>query len=247
MKNNLWAQQVYEYEINYLRDFLDKNHKDYYIIGVSGGIDSALTLKMLVNAVGPQKVKAYYLPIEFQNKFEEISKLEECCGVHIDTVDLTQLWTMITDELEIQNANNISNQKPKIRSLFLSAQAFECNGVVVGNVNYDEYYLGYFTKTGDGSADIFPLINLLKSDIYDLSSSLGIHKDIINQTPSADLIIGQSDEKEIGVHYPVIDSYLRHESVNLNAEVIIQQWHNKNRHKHVLNHWLLENFPYKRD
>lgn len=246
MKNN-FLHESYDVIVNELITKLETNNKDCYVIGISGGIDSAVSLKMLVDNVGKEKIKAYYLPIEFENKLPLIKLLEEFCGVKIEVVNLTNLWLETVKTLKITDQFNKDNQKARLRSMFLFAKAFEFNGLVVSNLNYDEYYLGYFTKFGDSNGDCYPLLNWLKRDIFKIAKDLNIPLEIINQVPSADLFSNQTDESDYGFSYESLDDYLSFKDVNASIVDKIKQWHYKNHHKHFLNHLLLKDLPYRRD
>jgi NAD+ synthase len=110
--------------------------------------------------------------------------------------------------------------------------ANKLNYLVVGTGNKSEIMIGYFTKYGDGGADILPLGNLLKNQIKELAEYLGIPKKIINKPPSAGLWEGQTDEEEIGISYNQLDKYLR--TGKLNNKIVekkIQDKITKSTHK----------------
>lgn len=215
--------------------------KECLLLGVSGGIDSSVCLKMLIKLFGKDKITPYYLPIENSDNIKEIKLLEKDCNINISIVDLSNLHNKIVKELNIVNKNNINNLKPKIRSLFLSSMAFEKNGLVVSCLNYDEYYLGYFTKNGDSIGDIFPLINFCKCEIYSLAHKYKVPNIIISKQPSADLYPGQLDEQELGLTYKEIDNFLQYKKVTKNVIDKIKLLKVKNKHKHVLNKYLFRN------
>ena len=113
--------------------------------------------------------------------------------------------------------------------------ANKLNYLVVGTGNKSELMIGYFTKYGDGGADILPVGNLLKSQIRELAEYLGIPKKIINKPPSAGLWEGQTDEKEIGISYEQLDKYLKTEKLNNKIiEKKIQDKITKSAHKRII-------------
>lgn len=218
-----------------------KSKKDYLIIGISGGIDSAVCLKLLIKLFGSEKILAYYLPIDnFENK-QDIDEISNDCNIEIKTINLTNLHNQIASEWKLTNKNNINNLKPKLRAIYLSALAFENNGLVVSCLNYDEYYLGYFTKNGDSAGDIFPLINFCKREVYSLARQFKVSQEIISKKPSADLYLGQLDEQELGLTYEEIDNYLQYKKVSKNVIDKIKLLKTNNEHKHILNKYLFKN------
>ena len=117
----------------------------------------------------------------------------------------------------------------------LYAWAESLNYLVVGTDNAAELYLGYFTKYGDGGADLLPIANLSKAEVKRLLVFLNAPPMIINQKPSADLWAGQSDEQELGFSYHDVDLYLQEPSnVSLEIKKKIETWHQATRHKRLL-------------
>ena len=213
MKNNKYSTVM-----NIIKKTFNDSKKDYFVIGISGGIDSAVALKMLINCFGKQKIKAYYLPIESNS---------------INKRDVS----LISKNLD--NKNNCYNLKPKLRFIYLSSLAFENNALIVSCLNYDEYYLGYFTKNGDSLGDVYPLLNFSKSEIYELAREFKLPAEIINKTPSADLYCGQTDEAELGINYHDLDNYLQYQKVPSKVEQKIKTWHKINSHKHTLQKFII--------
>lgn len=236
MKNNL--ESVLQQVNHNLKNTLELSHKNYYIIGISGGIDSCLALKLLIEQVGPKHIKAYYLPIEFHSNVADIQLIQETFQIPITTVDLTPSWQAMVQNFGINKVDNQNNLKSKIRNMFLYAMAFEHNGLVVSCLNYDEYYLGYFTKFGDSNGDVYPLINFLKQDVYTLARAYHLPSQIIHKTPSADLYLNQTDEADLQIKYSVIDQYLSGLPVSPTEQQIIEGWKQKNTHKHTLNDFI---------
>ena len=231
--------------IDFIQTKIDNTNKKNIIIGISGGIDSCLTLAILKLYIKNINIYPYYLPIEFNHDFDDINLIANFLNIKIPTVDLTHLWYSTINEFNIKNTNNQNNLKSKIRNMFLYAQAFELDGLVISNLNYDEYYLGYFTKFGDSNGDLYPLINLLKKEIMELSQYLNLPKQIINKQPSAGLYINQTDEQELGLSYQVIDDYLMYKNIPDSDLKKINQIINKNKHKRILN-YLIDN-AYRKD
>lgn len=235
MKNNKYSAVM-----NIIKKTFNDSKKDYFVIGISGGIDSAVALKMLINCFGKQKIKAYYLPIESNpiNK-KDVSLISKNLDIKIECIDLTKLFKKAVKTFKIHNKNNCYNLKPKLRFIYLSSLAFENNALIVSCLNYDEYYLGYFTKNGDSLGDVYPLLNFSKSEIYELAQEFKLPAEIINKTPSADLYWGQTDESELGINYHDLDNYLQYQKVPSKVERKIKTWHKINSHKHTLQKFII--------
>ncbi|MBU3830943.1 MAG: NAD(+) synthase, partial [Candidatus Ureaplasma intestinipullorum] len=152
------------------------------------------------------------------------------------------IWKDTINSFQINDKFNSYNIKSKIRSMFLFSQAFEKDGLVISNLNYDEYYLGYFTKFGDSNGDVFPLLNLTKQDIIEVAKYLELPNEIINKLPSADLYINQNDENEFGFSYKDLDEYLNFKKINPNIENKIIKRVEKNKHKRILEHLINNDF-----
>lgn len=231
----------YKTNKNLIKKAVVNSKKTALFIGISGGIDSAVCLRMLIDWFGKDMVKPIYLPIETHTNVSEIKLLSEQLGIDIPTVDLTEWFNQTVAALQIKNRDNINNLKPKLRAVYLASQAFEHNGLVVSCLNYDEYYLGYFTKNGDSAGDIYPMLNFCKSEIYKLAKDLQIPTTIINKKPSADLYENQLDEIELQLTYQEIDLYLQFKKVSKQVIDRIKLLKNNNAHKHTLDKFLIEN------
>ena len=107
------------------------------------------------------------------------------------------------------------------------------NYLVVGTDNAAEVYTGYFTKYGDGGVDLIPIANITKAEVYEWAKVLGVHEDIINKAPSAGLWEGQTDEKEMGTTYKMIDAVVegRLDEVPEKDLQIIERLHRISAHK----------------
>jgi len=189
------------------------------VIGVSGGVDSAVTLVLCVKALGPDKVLAMILPTLNSNKedTEDATKLVRDLGVEYHIVDLTPDLAMfelfyrirrnLPTHVELSKVA-IGNLIARLRMVSLYYFANLENLLVVGTSNKTERMLGYFTKYGDGASDIIPLGGLYKTQVRELAKFFGIPNKIITKAPTAGLWQGQTDEGEIGASYEDMDTVL---------------------------------------
>ncbi len=207
------------------------------VFGLSGGLDSAVVAALSIR-IFPQDTLAIIIPchsleadindaLDFINKFNIPYKIINLSKVYDSLIHLLN-----DKEKEESFKLAEANIKPRLRMTTLYYFANELNYLVVGTGNKSELMIGYFTKYGDGGADILPLGNLLKSQVRELAKYLGIPKKIINKPPSAGLWEGQTDEKEIGISYEQLDKYLRTgRSSNKIIEKKIQDKITKSAHK----------------
>jgi NAD+ synthase len=105
------------------------------------------------------------------------------------------------------------------------------NLLVVGTDNKPERYVGYFTKWGDGAADLLPIVHLLKREVVEASKILGVPTHLAERVPSAGLFEGQTDETEMGVSYQDLDDYRIGKEINADAKAKIERMHRISAHK----------------
>ena len=207
------------------------------VFGLSGGLDSAVVAALSIR-IFPQNTLALIIPchsleadindaLDFINKFNIPYKI-------IDVSKVYDSFIHLLNDKEKEGSFKLAeaNIKPRLRMTTLYYFANKLNYLVVGTGNKSELMIGYFTKYGDGGADILPLGNLLKSQVGELAEYLGIPKKIINKPPSAGLWEGQTDEEEIGISYEQLDKYLK--TGKLNNKIVekkIQDKITKSAHK----------------
>ena len=182
------------------------------VVGLSGGVDSAVAAVFCCRAIGGEKVMGLSLP-------SAVSKPADS----EDAAVLCKKWGMQHRVISIEPVLDgframpgfsdsrflVGNLMARTRMAILYYYANRDNNLVCGTSNRSEYMLGYCTKFGDNAADIQPLVHLYKTEVYAIAEELGIPESIINKTPSAGLWEGQSDEEEIGLSYKEIDTSLR--------------------------------------
>lgn len=210
------------------------------LVGVSGGIDSAVVAH-LIKLAYPENSIGVILPINSnENQLKDAEELIKTCGITRLCVDLTETRDALLGktkeamgDLFDEDFHRISdaNMRARLRMTALYTIANNLNYLVVGTDNAAEIFTGYFTKYGDGGVDIMPLANLLKSEVYEWAKFLKVPGSIINKTPSADLWEGQTDEEELGTTYGHIDNYLKGESIPENDLKIILNLNKKSEHK----------------
>jgi NAD+ synthase len=197
------------------------------VIGLSGGIDSAVAAAFCCLAVGPEKVLGLSLPSAV-SKPDDIRDAADLCrkfGMNHQVVSIDPMLAGFRIIPGFQETPYLTgNLMARTRMAVLYYYANRDNLLVCGTSNRSEFMLGYCTKYGDNAADIQPIIHLYKSGVYEAAGALGIPDAIIRKAPSAGLWEDQSDEREIGLSYPEIDAALAAlEGRNWQAETPVEE------------------------
>ena len=197
--------------ITEIKSFFQKQGKTKAVIGLSGGIDSAVVLALLCETLSPEEVTAILMPNTKITKKTSTSDAENLanklnCNYFIVPIDkiINSFSELPWEQKPIAKANICA----RIRANLLYNYANSFDSLVVGAGKKTEYYLGYFTKYGDGAADFFPIINSLKTEVRELAKELGLPSCFLEKAPSAELWENQEDEKELGLTYETIDFLL---------------------------------------
>lgn len=179
------------------------------VMGLSGGIDSAVVVALAREAVGKSRLLALVLPIHSHRRDLEDAKLvARRLGIKTKTIDLSNIYDNLRKILPPAGSLAQANLKPRLRMLVLYYFANKLNYLVCGTGNKSELMVGYFTKHGDGATDILPIGDLLKIQVRKLAQELDIPERIINKPPTAGLWPGQTDEGEMGIAYLELDDIL---------------------------------------
>jgi NAD+ synthase len=191
-----------------------------YVVGVSGGVDSALVATLCCRAVGPSRVLGIFLPsaVTPPKDYEDVRTLGEKLSMRVETVPISPIINQYRSTPGfIETPYLMGNLMARSRMTYLYYAANRDSCLVCGTSNRTEFLLGYCTKHGDNAADIQPIIHLLKTDIWDLSRYLEVPKEIIDRAPTAGLWHGQTDEGELGHTYAEIDQAIM--SLDMNGWV----------------------------
>ncbi len=178
------------------------------VFGLSGGIDSSVVAALSKMACG-DNVLALIMPCHSNPQSAKDAQLvARKLGIKTHYTDLTAVYDALISRVPHAEGIELTNIRPRLRmsALYCAAQAY--NYLVVGTGNKTEISIGYFTKWGDGAADMQPLANLYKYQVYQIARELDIPEDIIKKAPTADLWEGQTDENEIGMTYDELDAVL---------------------------------------
>lgn len=196
-----------------IKQYFTKTGIKKAVIGLSGGIDSALALKLTADAIGNKNVTALLMPEKGLTKKANVKDAVELCEILDVPYKIIPINSFIKEFKNIkawkQNQIALINTKSRVRALILYNYSNTHNAIVIGTSNKTELKLGYFTKYGDGACDIEVLGDLYKTEVWELSKYLEIPENIIHKVPSAELFHGHTDEQEIGEKYSDIDLMLK--------------------------------------
>lgn len=203
---------IYTKLISQISKFFTDTGFKKVVLGVSGGIDSALVLKLLVDALKPENVTGLIMPEYGVTQDENTSHARVLCdflGVENYTIPINRYLQDLT--LLPWKPSNLAqmNTKARIRTVILYNYANTNHSLVVGTSNKSELLLGYGTKFGDLACDLMPIGDLYKTDVYALAEHLSLPQEIIEKAPTAELFKGQTDETDLGLSYAEIDRLLR--------------------------------------
>ena len=181
-----------------------------YVVGLSGGVDSALAATLAVRAVGKEKVFGVMLP--YRSSAEASLADARLLSAHLEIesreIDITPMLDAYFAEVSATDRVRIGNKAARERMSILFDFAQERQSLVLGTSNRTEYALGYTTWYGDSAASINPLAELYKTEVLQMARMLGVPEQIIDKAPTADLWPGQTDENELGVTYVTLDRLL---------------------------------------
>ncbi len=179
------------------------------VLGLSGGIDSAVVAALARRALGPD-VLGLLLPCHSHRQdTEDALTVAGHLGLETVTVDLTPAFDLLLTLLPSAGTMVAANLKPRLRMMTLYHFAGLKKYLVAGTGNKSEISVGYFTKYGDGGADLLPLGDMLKSEVWAMAAQLGLPEAIIKKPPSAGLLPGQTDEGELNISYAELDQALK--------------------------------------
>lgn len=215
---------------------------DGLLVGISGGIDSAVVAHLIKKAM-PDHSLGVMMPCKSEgDDLVHAQAVAASCDIDSLTIDLSEthdvLFGTINETLEKADLVNVeqtrladANLRARLRMSTLYTVATNHRYLVVGTDNLAEWHTGYFTKYGDGGVDIAPLVHLTKGEVREMARYLGVPDTVIDKKPSAGLWEGQTDENEMGTTYDMIDRYLKGESIPEKDRKIIDAMHQRSQHK----------------
>ena len=180
------------------------------VIGLSGGVDSAVTAYLAAGALGRDNVRAVLMPYKTSSResLADAQLVLDALGIPSETVDISPMVDPCLAALRIDDRLRAGNIMARQRMILLYDISARERGLVLGTSNKTEFMLGYGTLFGDMASAINPLGDLYKTQVWQLAAALGVPAGIVEKKPTADLWSGQTDEGELGFSYGDVDRLL---------------------------------------
>ena len=238
--------------MNRIKDYLELKNRivtwisDYYwkynikalVVGVSGGIDSAVVSTLCAET----RLPTYVLTMPLLSKKENtalsdghalglVKRYSNVTNVNVDLTDAYKVFNLFVDDTFTKNELANANTKSRLRMVTLYQVAGSVGGIVVGTGNKVVVFgIGFYTKFGDGGVDIAPIADLYKTEVRELGSYIGVRREIIDAKPTDGLWEdGRSDEDQIGATYAELEEAM--ENGTGKAVDILSRFNRQNRHK----------------
>lgn len=232
-------EEKINYTVEWLREQVKVSGTKGIVVGLSGGIDSAVVGNLIKKAF-PENSLGVILPCKSISKdAEDAYKLAESANLKHIEINLMEahdsllagINNAMNDECSENDRLMDANLRARLRMTTLYGIANKLGYLVAGTDNAAEVVTGYFTKYGDGGVDILPIANLTKREVYDWARYFGVPDSIINRPPSAGLWEGQTDENEMGTTYNMIDDYIEGKEIPEKDKEIIERLNRRSEHK----------------
>jgi NAD+ synthase len=196
--------------VTFIRERLAGSDCSHLVLGLSGGVDSALVAALCARAVEASRVHALLLPYETSNPSSETDAMRvvDLLGLPHERFGITAMVRPLFEDDPTMDGRRRGNIMARCRMVILFDRSAALNALVVGTSNRTETLLGYFTIHGDGAAAFKPIAHLYKAQVRALARYVGVPEAIIAKAPSADLWKGQTDEGELGFSYDEADQIL---------------------------------------
>jgi NAD+ synthase len=198
--------------IAFIKRKVEESQTDGVVLGISGGIDSAVTAYLCVEALGSRRVRGLIMPDFRATPVEDLDDAKLVASelaVETKEIDIAPIHKRFLESPLEENRLAEGNLRARIRMSLLYYQAGVSNRLVAGTGDRSELLLGYFTKYGDGGVDILPIADLYKTEVRRLGEVLGINRRIVAKRSSPRLWPGHIAEAEIGMTYEVIDEIFK--------------------------------------
>ncbi len=232
MKHTVDYRELADSIEEWIRQTVSKASAGGVVVGLSGGLDSAVSASLCAEALGKENVLGLIMPCgSVQADTDDGKAIASHLGINYKVIDLSPVLQSFVEagRLDSSFVMNIANIKSRLRMVMLYAHS--SNRLVLGTSNYSEIQVGYWTKWGDGASDFLPIGRLYKDEVRKLGSVLGLPGWVIDRVPSAGLWAGQSDEDEMGVSYEDIKEYFAggnvSDSVKARMETMIRSTEHK--------------------
>lgn len=194
----------------FIRDQIEKAGMKRTVLGLSGGIDSALSAYLSAEALGPQNVLVVRMPYRTSSadSLTDAEKVINALNLPSLTIPITDMAEALFSQIPDISSLRKGNVMARLRMTILYDQSVDFGGLVMGTSNKTEFLLGYSTIYGDSGVAVQPIADLYKYQVRQLARAMGVPQSILDKAPSADLWEGQTDEGELGFTYNAVDQVL---------------------------------------
>lgn len=203
------------------------------VIGISGGKDSTIIAKLLVDALGKDRVVGVMMPNGVQGDISDSQKVIDLLGIKSYTINIENAFNGLLNQLESPSEDTKINIAPRLRmtALYAVAQSLPNGGRVCNTCNCSEDYVGYSTKFGDAAGDFSPCAEFTVTEILQIGDALGLPYELVHKIPS-DGLCGQNDEDKLGFTYAELDKYITTGEISDQSKLEnIERRHRLNLHK----------------
>jgi NAD+ synthetase len=200
-----------EWLVAFLRDeLIERRSIPRAVVGLSGGVDSAVTAFLCARALGPENVYAIRMPYKTSHpsSLSDAQLVVDALKIHCRTIDISGAVDGYVQYEPDASARRRGNVMARIRMVVLFDQSAKLDALPIGTGNKTERLLGYFTWHADDTPPVNPIGDLFKSQVWDLARYLGVPSRLIEKAPTADLEADQTDEADLGITYACADAIL---------------------------------------
>jgi NAD+ synthase len=243
------CKQVEDDIISFIVRIVSEAKADGVVLGLSGGIDSSVVATLCVKALGKQRVLGLFMPATFTptEDQDDAKALADKLGIRTHSIPLSRIVDSFLETVPLKERNRVAvgNVFARMRMVVNYFVANSLNYLVSGTGDRSELLIGYFTKYGDGGADLLPIGHLYKTQVRELARHLGLPSEMVDKPASPQLWKGQKAADEIPIDYPILDLILYGlfdakvgendiaKQLNIQSEIVetVQQSHERSRHK----------------
>lgn len=227
-----------QFEINEVKEWINDWFKyngpnASAVIGISGGKDSTIIAKLLVDALGKDRVVGVMMPNGVQRDISDSQKVIDLLGIKSFTINIEDSFNGLLNQLKNPSEDTKINIAPRLRmtALYAVAQSLPNGGRVCNTCNYSEDYVGYSTKFGDAAGDFSPCAEFTVTEMLQIGDALGLPYELVHKIPS-DGLCGQNDEDKLGFTYAELDKYITTDEISDQSKLEnIERRHRLNLHK----------------
>jgi NAD+ synthase len=222
--------RFHEEQIGIIRSFIvhqvEASGRKGVVLGLSGGVDSAVVARLCADAIGARRTLALALPVGKGGRdLDDARAWAKELRIRFRVVDISKIVGTLERELQARTVSRVArgNLRARARMIVLYYVANTEDRVVMGTGNKSELLCGYMTKFGDGGSDFLPIGDLYKTQVIGMARHLGVPRGIVDKVPAAGLWPGQTDEAELGLRYGVLDRILLGIELQMEPEAIAEK------------------------